>query len=189
HYNRHRYYNPDIGRYLTPDPVKLAGGINGYRYVPNPTGWVDPLGLNANCPPRGSKHSACTPSNEPKAPDVARRGAFRQAKRDADIPMLQSPDMVIDPESGKAAQYRIEKMTDLNQKTVLDDNGRPIDTRVYQFTKPDGTKVIIQDHSAGHKHGRWDRTGDVPAHFNLRPFEKPRKGHIPGTKKHYLFRK
>jgi len=49
HYNRHRYYNPDIGRYLTPDPVKLAGGINGYQYVPNPTGWVDPLGLSA-CP-------------------------------------------------------------------------------------------------------------------------------------------
>jgi RHS repeat-associated protein len=49
HYNRHRYYNPDIGRYLTPDPVRLAGGINAYQYVPNPTGWVDPLGLN-NCP-------------------------------------------------------------------------------------------------------------------------------------------
>jgi RHS repeat-associated protein len=49
HYNRHRYYNPDVGRYLTPDPVKLAGGLNGYQYVPNPTGWVDPLGLNT-CP-------------------------------------------------------------------------------------------------------------------------------------------
>ncbi|MCU0122176.1 RHS repeat-associated core domain-containing protein, partial [Pseudomonas sp. B2M1-30] len=53
HYNRHRYYDPDTGRYLTPDPVKLAGGLNQYRYVPNPTGWVDPLGLNANCPPPG----------------------------------------------------------------------------------------------------------------------------------------
>jgi len=53
HYNRHRYYNPDIGRYLTPDPVKLAGGINGYQYAPNPTGWVDPLGLSCKsgaCP-------------------------------------------------------------------------------------------------------------------------------------------
>ncbi|SDO24698.1 RHS repeat-associated core domain-containing protein [Pseudomonas extremorientalis] len=49
HYNRHRYYNPDVGRYLTPDLVKLAGGINAYQYVPNPTGWVDPLGLSA-CP-------------------------------------------------------------------------------------------------------------------------------------------
>ncbi|MCF4997662.1 type IV secretion protein Rhs, partial [Pseudomonas syringae] len=51
HYNRHRYYDPEVGRYLTPDPVKLAGGLNQYQYTPNPTGWVDPLGLNANCPP------------------------------------------------------------------------------------------------------------------------------------------
>ncbi|WP_339456360.1 RHS repeat domain-containing protein, partial [Pseudomonas sp. EA_65y_Pfl1_P120] len=53
HYNRHRYYNPDLGRYLTPDPVKLAGGSNAYLYVPNPTGWIDPLGLSCkigNCP-------------------------------------------------------------------------------------------------------------------------------------------
>ncbi|KAB0520030.1 type IV secretion protein Rhs [Pseudomonas extremorientalis] len=58
HYNRHRYYNPDVGRYLTPDPVKLAGGINTYQYVPNPTGWIDPLGLNG-CPgERGCKPSS-----------------------------------------------------------------------------------------------------------------------------------
>ncbi|WP_301336277.1 RHS repeat-associated core domain-containing protein, partial [Pseudomonas fluorescens] len=50
HYNRHRYYDPRLGRYLTPDPIKLAGGLNQYQYVPNPTGWVDPLGLNSNCP-------------------------------------------------------------------------------------------------------------------------------------------
>jgi RHS repeat-associated protein len=49
HYNRHRYYQPDVGRYLTQDPVKLAGGLNQYRYALNPTGWVDPLGLNG-CP-------------------------------------------------------------------------------------------------------------------------------------------
>jgi uncharacterized protein RhaS with RHS repeats len=29
--------------------VKLAGGINSYQYALNPTGWVDPLGLNT-CP-------------------------------------------------------------------------------------------------------------------------------------------
>ncbi|AZF39530.1 Rhs family protein [Pseudomonas sp. R4-39-08] len=63
HYNRHRDYNPDIGRYLTPDPVKLAGGINAYRYVPNPTGWVDPLGLS-KCP----GGDGCKPGNEPLDP-------------------------------------------------------------------------------------------------------------------------
>ncbi|MEZ1318436.1 RHS repeat-associated core domain-containing protein [Pseudomonas fluorescens] len=50
HYNRHRYYDPDVGRYLTQDPVKLAGGLNSYRYAVNPTGWVDPLGLSCECP-------------------------------------------------------------------------------------------------------------------------------------------
>ena len=53
HYNRHRYYNPETGRFLTPDPIKLAGGLNSYQYVPNPTGWVDPLGLSCKpgaCP-------------------------------------------------------------------------------------------------------------------------------------------
>ncbi|WP_434704047.1 RHS domain-containing protein [Pseudomonas sp. Z1-12] len=52
HYNRHRYYNPETGRYLTPDPSKLVGGLNGYRYTLNPTGWVDPLGL-VDCPGKG----------------------------------------------------------------------------------------------------------------------------------------
>ncbi|MHC8326262.1 RHS repeat-associated core domain-containing protein [Pseudomonas sp. LB1P83] len=58
HYNRHRYYNPGTGRYLTPDPIKLAGGLNNYQYVPNPTGWVDPLGLDT-CP----GGDACKPPN------------------------------------------------------------------------------------------------------------------------------
>ncbi|SJL84295.1 RHS repeat-associated core domain-containing protein [Vibrio palustris] len=45
HYNRHRYYSPDTGRFITVDPIGLAGGLNNYQYVKNPTGWVDPLGL------------------------------------------------------------------------------------------------------------------------------------------------
>nr|WP_229423424.1 RHS repeat-associated core domain-containing protein [Massilia frigida] len=45
HYNRHRYYDPQAGRYLTHDPVRLQGGTNLCRYAPNPVGWVDPLGL------------------------------------------------------------------------------------------------------------------------------------------------
>ncbi|MDH2433999.1 polymorphic toxin type 47 domain-containing protein [Pokkaliibacter sp. MBI-7] len=53
HYNRHRYYHPGSGHYLTPDPIKLAGGLNHYQYVPNPVNWVDPLGLTSvpgECP-------------------------------------------------------------------------------------------------------------------------------------------
>ncbi|GKX50336.1 RHS repeat domain-containing protein [Budvicia aquatica] len=45
-YNLNRYYDPSLGRYLSQDPVKLAGGLNQYIYVDgNSVGWVDPLGL------------------------------------------------------------------------------------------------------------------------------------------------
>nr|WP_319636792.1 RHS repeat-associated core domain-containing protein [Paraburkholderia caribensis] len=49
HYNRHRYYDPHAGRFVSKDPIGLAGGINVYQYASNPVGWVDPLGL-ATCP-------------------------------------------------------------------------------------------------------------------------------------------
>jgi RHS repeat-associated protein len=33
HYNYFRYYNPKTGRYITPDPIGLEGGINLFAYV------------------------------------------------------------------------------------------------------------------------------------------------------------
>ncbi|WP_419789333.1 RHS repeat-associated core domain-containing protein [Pseudomonas petrae] len=48
HYNRHRYYDPRVGRFISKDPIGYSGGLNLYHYVPNPTGWIDPLGLSAS---------------------------------------------------------------------------------------------------------------------------------------------
>ncbi|WP_434650505.1 RHS repeat-associated core domain-containing protein [Pseudomonas sp. D1-2] len=45
HYNVLRFYDPDVGRFTTPDPIGLAGGLNFYAYAPNPIGYADPLGL------------------------------------------------------------------------------------------------------------------------------------------------
>jgi len=45
HYNRYRYYDPEIGRFISRDPIGLLGGINIHSYAPNPVEWVDPLGL------------------------------------------------------------------------------------------------------------------------------------------------
>nr|WP_264477828.1 RHS repeat-associated core domain-containing protein [Halomonas malpeensis] len=47
YYNRHRYYDPQQGRYVSQDPIGLLGGTNLYGYVANPAEMVDPLGLNA----------------------------------------------------------------------------------------------------------------------------------------------
>nr|WP_286902037.1 RHS repeat-associated core domain-containing protein [Pseudomonas sp. UBA7500] len=36
HYNRYRYYDPGIGRFVGQDPINYAGGLSLYVYVPSP---------------------------------------------------------------------------------------------------------------------------------------------------------
>lgn len=46
HYNRNRYYDPQTGAYLTPEPLRIEGGLRPYAYVDNrPAEFVDVDGL------------------------------------------------------------------------------------------------------------------------------------------------
>ncbi|WP_410210302.1 RHS repeat-associated core domain-containing protein [Aquirhabdus sp.] len=46
YYNHNRYYNPELGRYMEPDPTGLDSGLNPYAYAGNnPVNSVDPTGL------------------------------------------------------------------------------------------------------------------------------------------------
>ncbi|MFR9790606.1 RHS repeat-associated core domain-containing protein [Streptomyces sp. MB22_4] len=45
HYNHFRYYDPEPGRYITPDPLGLDPVPNPSGYVDNPSTTSDPMGL------------------------------------------------------------------------------------------------------------------------------------------------
>uniref|UniRef100_UPI0039062BBC RHS repeat-associated core domain-containing protein n=1 Tax=Pseudomonas sp. KCJK9044 TaxID=3344562 RepID=UPI0039062BBC len=45
HYNRYRYYDPRVGRFVSQDPISYTGGLNLFAYAPNPVQWTDALGL------------------------------------------------------------------------------------------------------------------------------------------------
>ncbi len=45
HYSSFRFYEPDIGRFINPDPIGLNGGYNLHQDAPNLLSWIDPWGL------------------------------------------------------------------------------------------------------------------------------------------------
>jgi RHS repeat-associated protein len=79
HYNRFRYYSPELGRYLQSDPLGIAGGINLYRYPANPLVGVDVDGLH----PDTASPNRNTPNN-PKA--GVGESAKAQPKVSGDVP-------------------------------------------------------------------------------------------------------
>ncbi|WP_285490842.1 RHS repeat-associated core domain-containing protein [Amycolatopsis taiwanensis] len=49
HYNLNRFYDPDTGRYASPDPLGAAPGPDPHAYVHNPVIAMDPAGLAEMC--------------------------------------------------------------------------------------------------------------------------------------------
>jgi RHS repeat-associated protein len=55
-----RYYNPELGRWPSRDPIEESGGVNLYGFVLNsPLTFVDPKGLRGNDPPPSASCVIC----------------------------------------------------------------------------------------------------------------------------------
>ncbi|MGN7442252.1 RNase A-like domain-containing protein, partial [Pseudomonas lactis] len=138
HYNRHRYYNPDIGRYLTPDPVKLAGGINGYRYVPNPTGWVDPLGLSCkktSCPE--GPYSVIVPGGGLAAHEAAGGHLMQKHVGRTDQQLLDR--LRQEPHIPAASTFHDRATAELAVSKVLDNN----QDKIKDFLEGNNQQIVI----------------------------------------------
>ncbi|NTY35600.1 HNH/endonuclease VII fold putative polymorphic toxin [Burkholderia diffusa] len=100
--------------------------------------------------------------------------------------MGQQPDRVLNQRTGQMGQYNQVMMTSADGSPVIGKNNQPIWTREYQFTRSDGSVVLIQDHGAGHYFGEGG-VGDQGPHFSVRPCENPRTGKVAGMQAHYPF--
>lgn len=123
HYNHHRYYDPDLGRYLSSDPLGLVAGLNTYTYADNdPINHIDPTGLilfafdgTGNSDPPG-EHS-----------DITNVVRFRDSYRDpadigrpyyyingpgTDTPWEMERQPLLDGMSGESMPYRVEYMAE-----------------------------------------------------------------------------
>ncbi|MES2056904.1 MAG: RHS repeat-associated core domain-containing protein, partial [Pseudomonadota bacterium] len=80
HYNLNRYYDPDTGQYLSPDPIGVDGGLRTHAYVHDPVGWMDPEGLtDAPGTVTYPLHPTITPQQGSYSSGIARAWAQEQA--------------------------------------------------------------------------------------------------------------
>jgi RHS repeat-associated protein len=178
-YMQARYYDPVIGRFYSNDPIGVRDvhSFNRYAYANNnPYRYTDPDGMAPRR--RGDTGQAIAElvmistglmtleevqmargegGSSKKKGGKTKNSQLTQLKKDARIPKSQPAEKV-----------EKVKMTDANGQTVKRD---------------DGNKVVIQDHSAGHK----DFTGDASKpHLNVRPAAGTKTGTVNGTKSHYV---
>jgi RHS repeat-associated protein len=187
---RNRYYSPDLGRFLQPDPVGFKGDAsNLYRYCGND--WAnrsDPMGLdgdpiqNAGSPPKGSPPGAYKPSSVEKFLIEMNKGAltigletFRTVQNAGGKPgdlVATSPKV---EEQAKVGAKRIEQATNDGASRSLVIQYDP-KTRAYSVGR-DMPKAT----SAGSGGGQTEvnppnpdnsslrRAGELHSHFDHKP--------------------
>ena len=142
HYNRFRYYDSDVGMFVSRDPIGLLGGDNVFSYAPNPVEWIDPLGLNKT-PAKDCCKDRCRGRTEPVLPagTIVNSGSIK-------IEHYYKPD-----DHPPAHMHVVGG----GGKTRIGANGKPLKGDP-ELTK--AQKKVVEDNlptirSAGKKIGKW----------------------------------
>lgn len=94
-YNRHRYYDPDTGAFISADPSGLNGGLDAFAFGPSPFTGSDPLGLQYVVSPERRTHILeGDPPGEGHGP-VRPSDPNRQPGRQGEFPQTWSDDQAI----------------------------------------------------------------------------------------------
>jgi len=83
HYNRARYYDAHIGRYISPDPLGFAAGLNLYAYANgDPINQIDPFGMSTD-----DNHNSSNPALAANGVNGRVMGSNPTPTQLVDIPM------------------------------------------------------------------------------------------------------
>ncbi|WP_434654363.1 PAAR/RHS domain-containing protein [Pseudomonas sp. R3-56] len=128
HFNTFRFYDPDIGRFTTPDPIGWLGGLNLYQYAPNPLTWIDPWGWACRSAVSGNK-------GRTKAINDLKRNKFKIVAEEVTMKVNGKrirADFVARDQRGKLHVFEVKHGTG-----KLTPN--QTDSKVFDMTKPANT--------------------------------------------------
>jgi RHS repeat-associated protein len=175
HYNRFRYYSPELGRFLQSDPAELLGGINLYAYPKNPLTGVDIDGLASKygskpgvtprqhgqrqCPGKGGKfhdpasqadlHGASLPRGTQV---LAKAGLTPRPGRDGAREFVDKNGVVRAkwvPAKGREPSHWSKFEPSGNQAHYLSNSGRPVDSNDPSHRIPSNTGTPIGGRGPG----------------------------------------
>ncbi|WP_279721358.1 RHS repeat-associated core domain-containing protein [Chromobacterium haemolyticum] len=182
HYNRHRYYDPEIGRFISRDPIGLMGDLNTHSYAPNPIEWVDPSGLSKK---KGAQATSVAGSgaNSCSCKCLNRREALNKAKDLAGIPRSQQP----------TSQWQVgDDVTKQGFKNYKYATNPTHHGRFYEYVDARGHKKVVVEHTndsneKGPYHAHAGKAkGDDPRNYDFRtsPYQKIND---PKTNYHHIY--
>ncbi|MFV0506640.1 MAG: RHS repeat domain-containing protein [Bacteroidales bacterium] len=144
-YNRFRYYDPEMGMYISQDPIKLIGGFNLYSYVKDSNSWIDPFGLVEQGKDELGRFLPKNPGDSALGSDAV-DDVVKQLEADPKTKVLGTEISFKDPETGQIRRYDIVTK-DLDTGDITGVEVKNSETATYGKKQKDfDTKVNSDNH-------------------------------------------